>query len=260
MHVRLKSPRPNQIVARLLELIEAEGLQPGDRLPSERELAKRFGASRPAVREAVIALQSMRLVEIRANSGMYIRQRELESSIETLVLLSNHGIKLPRRELEQSIELRSILERQAAELAARRATFQDLADLRATLDDGAACIERGESLEELDEQFHLTIARATQNSMFFRLMQTFLMPLRSRRMEFFSDPNRCRASQAMHEKLFAAIAAGEPAQANLLMKEHVGQAENYYSHPAEKNAGDSERMTTKREAPNDDRNERLPED
>ena len=90
-----------------------------DRLPSERDFAEKFDTSRGAVREALAALETMRVIERRPNSGIYLRKIE-ESSIDALVLYAESGVPFEAKEIADVMEVRRMLEGQAVRLVARR--------------------------------------------------------------------------------------------------------------------------------------------
>ena len=103
--------------ARLLQLIRERGFKPGDKLPSERDLAAEFGMSRGAVREALIRLDTLRIVESRPKSGIYLQPYGAERSIEAMVLFAETNTPLSAAEVAQSVELRSVPEGEALRLA-----------------------------------------------------------------------------------------------------------------------------------------------
>src|SRR5689334_712502 len=111
-----------QIVRQIQAAIRDEGLREGDRLPTERELAETFGVSRSVVREAIKVLAAQGMVESRQGSGLYVRNRPIESVSRAIVLSV-----LPEGDaVEQLFEFRRLLEADAARLAARRATDEQI--------------------------------------------------------------------------------------------------------------------------------------
>jgi DNA-binding transcriptional regulator YhcF (GntR family) len=134
------------LIARLLPFIAHRRLVAGDRLPSERDLAARFGASRPAIREALAVLEALRVVERRPNSGIFLRSVERQGSIEAMVLQAELGVPLSEAEVREVVELRRIMEMQAVRLAAERRSDLDLARIEATLTEGARCVASARTL------------------------------------------------------------------------------------------------------------------
>src|SRR5256712_213293 len=115
----IKSTRIYEEIVRQVKQMIAEGrLKSGDRLPPERDLAEKFVVSRSSVREALRALESLGLVEIRAGEGTFVREVSVESLIEPLALM----MVSPREAIAERSEARHLLEPRIAALAARRRT------------------------------------------------------------------------------------------------------------------------------------------
>ena len=171
--------------AKLLQLIRERGFHPGDKLPSERDLAALFGMSRSAVREALIRLDTLRIIESRPKSGVYLRPFAAERSIEAMVLFTETDTPLSEDDVVQSVELRSVLESEAMRLACLRRTPADLERLNQILQDSAAAISRGETLADLDAEFHKAIVAATQNDVLLRFINVFYLMSRKRREVYF---------------------------------------------------------------------------
>ena len=140
------------VANKLLELIDSGVFPPGSRLPGERELAKRFGVSRVSIREAEIALQAQGRVEIKVGSGVYVLDRSN---------LPVYG--LPKVGPFELTEARALFEGEAAALAAPMISDEDLARLEHLIDIMIGKAEDELTPEEADFEFHLTIARATNN-------------------------------------------------------------------------------------------------
>src|SRR4249919_1862743 len=139
--------------AKLLELIRERGFKPGDKLPSERDLAALFGMSRSAVRESLIRLDTLRIVESRPKSGVYLQPYGAERSIEAMVLFAETNTPLSAAEVAQSVELRSVLENEAMRLACLRRSDDDLGRLRQILADSETAIAAGGTIADLDAEF-----------------------------------------------------------------------------------------------------------
>lgn len=230
----MKKPLPappvprTSTVARLLSHLDSSGLRSGDRLPSERELAPLLAASRGSVREAIAVLDSMRVVEVRSHSGIYLRERATDYSFDALVLQSANGATVTPLEIRQSMEVRLALELKAVELACRRRTAGDLSSLRRILTETELRIANGNSIEEEDQAFHLALVAATRNDIYARVLNSFYWLSRSRRRVYFSEPAHCRRSQREHIAIVDAVAARDAARARGLMSKHMGSAAVYW--------------------------------
>jgi len=151
----------HHIVAHIERAIYDGSLARGARLPSERELGRRFGASRVAVREALRALEHRGMLEVRQGScgGHFVR--ELDASVVSRDFRTL--LRLGRVTAAQLTEARLILEPEVARLAAERATHVDVKELRAALDERFAVVAGGRNPRELDLDFHRRLALAACN-------------------------------------------------------------------------------------------------
>jgi DNA-binding FadR family transcriptional regulator len=214
--------------AKLLELIRERGFHPGDKLPSERDLAQLFGMSRSAVRESLIRLDTLRIVESRPKSGVYLQPYSAERSIEAMALFAETNTPLTAAEVAQSVELRSVLETEAMRLACLRRTQEDLDSMQQILRDSEAAIVRGETLAEFDALFHKAIVAATKNDVLLRFINVFYRMSRKRRELYFYEPQQSRRSHAQHLQLYAAIEARDPERGLQLLRRHLKGVDTYF--------------------------------
>src|SRR5438105_9191390 len=136
----VKSTRIYQEIVRQVKQMIGEGrLKSGDQLPPERDLAEKFVVSRASVREALRALKSLGLVEIRPGEGTFVREVSVESLIEPLALvMASH-----REAIAELFEARRLLEPAIAALAARRATPEELHEMDRILEEQAKAVAAG---------------------------------------------------------------------------------------------------------------------
>lgn len=160
MNLTMNNGRPAngrlyQRVAKQLAAVIADGeYPPGSRLPAERKLAERFEVSRPTVREAVIALELAGFVEVRRGSGVYICEASKDN------LPNSNKLDVGPFDIFEAIIM---VEGEAAKLAAKNVTDEDLTEIRQALHDMVARNTAAPATELADERFHLLIARATKN-------------------------------------------------------------------------------------------------
>ena len=238
----------NPIVRRVLDFIRERGLEPGQRLPAERALAELLGVSRNALREGLATLVSLRAVEARPNSGIYVRSLAGESSFETLVVLSDSGALPTATEVKESMEVRAPLERQSIELACARRTRADLAALRRVLDDTDAVISARGNIADCDQAFHLALVGAAHNSVLTRVLNAFYQLSLPRRRAFFADTRRGAESAAEHRAIVEAVEQRDPGLGAALMERHLGNARVYWRDvlapaPALKTSSDPARLS-----------------
>jgi GntR family transcriptional regulator, transcriptional repressor for pyruvate dehydrogenase complex len=210
-------------VGKILTFIRERRYQPLERLPSEREFAEKFGTSRGAVREALAALEAMRVVERRPNSGIYLRNSD-ESSIEALVLHAESGLPFQAREIDDAFEVRRILEVQAVRLACDRRTPDDIRAFHAILKNTRERLDRDETIEDEDEAFHLAILSATKNDILLRVVKSSYEMSRQRRHVYFANQGRGLRSFKDHCRILEAIENRRVDQADQSMSEHLSQA------------------------------------
>jgi DNA-binding FadR family transcriptional regulator len=178
------------------------------------------------VREALSYLEAMRLVERRAKSGIFMSGQR--PSLEALAMISSLGVELRPEDLRQSVEMRKIFEVSAAKLAAERATEENFARLDAIMDETRTRIAASENIAREDVEFHLEIVRATQNTIFHRMVEIFYRMSEKRRIIYFSDAKRCRASLAQHTEILKALRERDAVRAESLMEAHLQGVDSYW--------------------------------
>lgn len=212
------------LAQRLTDDIASGQLKPGEKLPTEHQLAETFGVSRPIVREAIGRLKHDGLVVSRQGAGVFV----VESGIPSVFRLQVSDFT-DRDEIRGIIELLMAIESSATELAALRRTDDDLAAIQAQLDAMRACIERHDSGVDEDVAFHRAIVEATKNP-FFRDLSDFL----DRRVRTFIRTARAntakqqdgliRAVQEEHQAIFDAIRAQDAQAARKAAEDHLHRA------------------------------------
>lgn len=217
-----------RVVNDLVSFVRHRRYEPGDKLPSERDLTERFSAGRGVIREALALLEATRYIERRRNSGIYLSSHADTVSLESLVLYETIGIPHDQDVVLQSVEVRRLLEVQAVALACVRRTDTDLAALDDILARSAAAVAAESSIAELDYDFHMAIFRSTQNAVFVRMVTPFYLMSRARRDSFFADKRHGAESHLQHIALVAAIRDRDAARASQLMEGHIGRVEQHY--------------------------------
>jgi len=212
---------PDRVSAQILEFVQQRKLAPGERLPSERELAQRLKVSRPALRESLAALEAMRIIVRRPHSGIFLAEQDSPPRFESVVFRSELGFPLDIKTIAHSMEVRNMLEVQAVELACERHTPADLGHLRQVLERTQARLREGGNIIDLDEAFHFGVVAAAHNPVFLQVVHAFYRLSRMRREVYFSDIRRCRRSHREHRAILAAIAARDVAAARKAMHAHI---------------------------------------
>lgn len=218
----VKSTRIYEEIVRQIKQMIAEGrLKSGDRLPPERELAEKFVVSRTSVREALRALESLGLVEIRPGEGTFVRKVSVEALIEPLaVMVSSH-----REAIGELFEARRLLEPAIAGLAAQRATAEDIEEMERILEEQAKEIAAGRTGLPQDVQFHAAIASAAHNRAITRIVHAIMDLLTQSREESLNRPGRAERSHQDHRRVLEAIRRRDEAGAAAAMRAHVAAVE-----------------------------------
>jgi GntR family transcriptional repressor for pyruvate dehydrogenase complex len=205
-----------QIAAQLSSLIAAGEFAEGQRLPSERDLAEQLGVSRPSVREALIALEVQGKVEVRVGAGIFVaRARPV-------------AVPDPLREGQGPFDLlraRWLIEGESAAEAARNASAQDLAVVRAAVDDMGRHQRRTRDTDAADRAFHIGIASAAHNSTLVSVVTDLWDQGRGaiwRRMEdHFQTPALRAAVLRDHRAVLDALVARDSRAARKAMRDHL---------------------------------------
>jgi GntR family transcriptional repressor for pyruvate dehydrogenase complex len=200
----------------------ANGLQPGDRIGREEDLAQRFGVSRPTLREALRLLSSAHLIRATKGpgGGIFVAatpEQGIGLSVAESVasMLSAESI-----ELDELIETRMLLEVPLAGLAAQRATDADVAQLRAILDE-AGDVAQGDSFRVLDSRLHGTIAAIAGNRL-ARAFTDWIGRVLQPPLHILVEPAVVDAVVVeQHRDIVHAIERGDPAAAERAMREHL---------------------------------------
>ncbi len=219
-------PRESTLSNRVTEEIEAiitgTQLQPGDRLPAERELARQFGVSRTVIREAVRALMAKGLLEVHSGSGTIIRSPSVASVSQSMTLLLRAG--QPQLDYRKVLEVRSLLEGEIAGRAAERRTDEDLERMADNLAQTLSITER-EQFVRVDMAFHAALAQATRNELYSVLLDSIaevMRKIREMAFDILGAPNR---SYKYHSAIFEQVQQGNAEGARRAMREHLIEAE-----------------------------------
>lgn len=224
------------LVGALKDLISTGGLQPGGRLPPERELARQFGVNRASVRQALKALEVMGIVNQRVGDGTYLTHdasTTLRAPLDFLILVD--GISF-----QELFEARRIVEPELAARAAMRRSPEDLAELEQAVRamTGPSSIT-AEELAEQDLRFHEAIWRASGNRVCQRMFSS-LHRFMARSLSLTSAASDVSTPLSAHHQLLLAIRDFDADQARHVMMEHLLQGESIWLQSVE-NAAPVER-------------------
>jgi GntR family transcriptional regulator, transcriptional repressor for pyruvate dehydrogenase complex len=214
----LAAPRTETAIARIRDLIVAGELAPGSRLPPEHELAAQLGLSRNTAREAVRALVTARVLDVRRGDGTYVTSLSpglLLEGIGSAVELMRDGGAL------EGLEVRRYLEPAATALAAGRIDQDGLRALAASIQRMREAAD-DEQFVAHDAEFHARVAEASGNGTLASLLAGLSSrTMRVRVLRAMSDAEALRRTIEQHEGIYAALAAGDPNLAQAMAVQHV---------------------------------------
>ena len=216
------APSVDSVVRSMSEEILSGTLASGDKLPSERDLATRFGVGRPLIREALRSLAELGLIETIPARGTFVRAGD-DSRVDRQA-----GMAIRRRGVtaHELSEARLMLETGTARQAAQRATPEDIERLEAILDvldhsSGAEHVER-------DLAFHLEIAAAAHNPVVEMMLESIAVPTAALMFRSVGDRQVMDRSQRYHRVALDAIRAGDPEAAAEAIRAHLSVAQDLY--------------------------------
>jgi GntR family transcriptional repressor for pyruvate dehydrogenase complex len=215
------------IADQLKAQIIAGSLQPGDKLPSAKELTERFQVGRSTVREALSALQAMGIIETRQGEGSYVKALPLADSLQSAFGI----IQLGRETTLELLEARKALEASNASIAAHKRTDEDLERLDEIVRQMKLHIGEEALGEQVDLAFHVALAEATHNSIMVQLLQTISAKMETaiqetRRLQMYANKTVSERLWAEHRDIVEAIRIGDPELARGKMMEHLLHVEN----------------------------------
>ncbi len=221
------------IVRQMIDRIGRGIYKPGDKLPSERTLMKKFGVGRSSLREALRALSIMGLLDIRPGQGTFVKEISARLIIQGNILapLVNSDIA------EKLLEARLILEPEIAFLAAKRRTMSDLKELKEIWHEYNESLKKGEHAYAIGVGFHLMVARSSHNAVFVRFMESIFNILYAWGAETSWNRSFSDWQIRSHESILNAIELMDSDLAKKCMREHI-EGSAYYHSVLKEHAGD----------------------
>ena len=213
--------RTMQVVHHIRKLIEDGTLQPGDKIPPEREFAQMLGISRASLRTGIGHLAAMGVLKIRHGVGTFVAEGPPELGKSSFDLMGAlHGFKP-----WQMFEARLILESHLAALAAERGKEEHHSALAEEVTEMYATFDKPSEYLIHDVSFHRIIALASGNPILAALMETITSALYDKRLTTVELSRDLRESAELHREIYKAIRAHKPAEASRLMEKHLRLAE-----------------------------------
>lgn len=222
-----------EVVEEIKRYIVDNGLAPGDRLPTESELAERFGVSRLTVREAIKVLESLGIIQSRTRDGMRLRAFTLKPMTDHLRFV----LEAEKATVVEIAQARQVLETSILPVVAQNVTAADFEEMEAAimaLDAAITVLEAAEegsrspvAVSEADMRFHLALLRASRNRAlegFGSMLQEFFRHIRGERT---IQPEHLRRSLDEHRGVVAALRTGDAESAQRIMERHLRVYDRY---------------------------------
>lgn len=212
----------------MLTMIRGGEFQPGDRLPSERDLMDRFAVGRPAVREALQSLGTAGLIEINHGERARVAVPDTRNMFDRIGQTMLHLLQTSPVTLEHLKEARILFEVGMVKTAAQNATATDILHLEQVLESQRASLADVPEFVKGDMAFHTAIAAITGNTVCVILSEAMLDWLFNFRRELLRLPGSEFITLAEHERLLNAIAAHDAVEAERAMVDHLTRANERY--------------------------------
>lgn len=215
------SHRTMQVVNHVRSLIESGNLQPGDKIPPERELARSLKMSRASLRAGIGYLAAMGVMKIRHGVGTFVADGPPDFGKASLSLMGAlHGFQT-----WQMFEARIILESSLAALAAERGKEEHHAAMSEEVAEMFATLETPVDYLIHDVLFHRIIAQASGNPILAAVMETVTSSMYDKRRKTVERATDMRESAEMHREIYRAIRSRKPTDARDLMEKHLRMAQ-----------------------------------
>lgn len=218
----------DEVLDRLVRLITGGELQPGDAMPSERELMGRFGVGRPAIREAMQALANMGLVTISHGERAKVKELTAQSIIRQVDLSAHIMLSRSTDSLEHLKNARMFFERGMVREAAVKATPADVEHLRALVAEQRRSLGNAERFMSADMRFHTAIAAISGNPIFVSVSEAMLGWLKAYHVDLLIWSGKETFTLVEHEEIVAAIAAHDADVAEAALVRHLERSRTLY--------------------------------
>jgi len=213
--VEPREPLAAEVSRRLIDYLMSGEVQPGDRIPSERQLTEMLGVNRPTVREAIKSLGFLGLLEIRQSSGTYFRGADSD----VLYRLFELGLVLGERGAQDMLQARAELEVVVAGLAAAARDDAGVELLRARLTVMRECPD--EEFPEADTAFHAALAEIAGNTVLRDMLKGMRAMIQRGWVERTGSVRPREVAYADHVPIFEAVERGDPEAARAAMASHM---------------------------------------
>jgi GntR family transcriptional repressor for pyruvate dehydrogenase complex len=212
-----RTPLYQRVMQQIQHLIVTGELKPGDKLPSEAELCEQFGVSRTVIREATRSLVERGLLSAEPGRGTFVTEISCEDVWASFGLF----VKASDISIKNLAEIRELLEVKIAELAAERATQEDIVKLEQAIEEMEQNIESVEAFIRSDLGFHVALAEATRNAMFLCLIGFVVEEIQDVRRTSALGLAQAKTAQNHHRAILKCVEARDGEGAADAMRHHL---------------------------------------
>jgi GntR family transcriptional repressor for pyruvate dehydrogenase complex len=222
-----KNSLADAVSDRIASLIKEGKYRVGDRLPTERELAKQFGVGRTSIREGLRYLEKLGALDIHQGKGIIVRSVSLDEVFQHPAPISAIII-LPEKEIRDIMDARRMLELESAYMAANERTEDHLRRLEELIEDmKLTYLDKPQEWLELDQSFHVAIAQASGNVVLVHLINLLWDIFFTYSETILHNSAIVTSSTRFHEEIYAAIAAKNAKLARKLMFAHLEESQRF---------------------------------
>lgn len=218
----------DEVQDRLLTIIHNGKLEPGDPLPSERELMASFEVGRPAIREAMQNLQRMGLIDIRHGERPKVAKPSIDQMVGQMSETMRHILSFSEASMEHLKEARLTFECEMARIAASKATAKDTEHLRHLIKLAEGARQDAGRFMNLDGEFHEALAGISGNPVFSGLSRALFDWLAHFHIDLVRKEGMETLTIEEHSLIVDAVEAGDPEKAALAMANHLNRANKLY--------------------------------
>jgi len=214
------------VADQLKKAIFSGQLNPGDRLPSERELCEMFGVGRPAIREALRTLKVLGLIEVNPGiKATVVKEADITHYMEAIREHFSLLIRVSQDTINHLMEVRTYIDLGIAHSAAQNATQEELDKLEGIIEEMVACGRDFYAYFPLAAEFHTQMALATKNSLFYVMEKLIYDLLIKGYMPLLEDvyPEGPARLIELNRRVLRAVRSKDPRAIDLAMEEHAAE-------------------------------------
>ncbi|MBM7647673.1 GntR family transcriptional repressor for pyruvate dehydrogenase complex [Bacillus ectoiniformans] len=215
-----------EVINQILDLIKKGLWKPGEKIPTEMELAQSFEVSRNSMREALKVLEHLKIIQSKAGKGTYL----LENSIQNIQALELASVMREANSLDQLMDTRLIIEPELTYRAAAQASLDELNNLEKLLKDSIEAVATNTYFPSLGFSFHMEIAKISRNTLLYKFLESITLELMAQRkllvLSHLSKKDLLKEIEE-HRFIFEAIKQNNPEEAKKRMYVHIQNAKKF---------------------------------